>query len=1399
MQVRNTKAAALFLGSSLLSIALGDIGVASAAARDHRPELALPANPGPAPTPASRQPSPRDITIVVGDVSTTGDDRPAVSASTAGTDGALTIKAGALSTLGDRSEGVKASAGVADLTIAADSINTSGELSGGIDGRGDGMIAVTVGTVQTGGAYATAIYAASSGGDVAVKADTVTALGYASNGIVATSQTGNASVNAGYVAAYTLGATAIQVSAGGDATVEAGTVLAGAPPVDGNGYGYAGATGISAVSGGKTTVTVGDVAIAGPYGTGILAVGDQTQVNLSGSLYVSGSGILATGGQGGVSVSNTGAIHTYDQGFGIYAIASGAIDVAGGDISTRGIGGAGIATVSNGGSTTITANEVATAGPLSSGITATSFGGAITIAAGTVTTEGDNSEGISVLAQPSLSEGAPPQNISIAVDHVATGGLAAAGIVALSAGGAIDVDAGSVLTRRDDAFGIYAASDNGAVRVSADQVETRGTAAPGIVALGATSSITVTGTASTIGDGSQAVVAIAYNGNATLDVASAGTLGRGANAIAALASGDIAIKSGNITTAGDGSVGVYASTAFGTATIDAQSIDTKGTSANGISAFGGQVDVTTRGSITTSGDRSTGVLAYSTDRGAAVLNVGAIRTKGEASYGILAVGSNALTITNTGSVETSGLGATGIYALSRAGDDRSVTVISTGPVTTTADLTAGIKAVAIQGDVTVTASNVSTSGAFAGGVIALSDIPSRGDPYPVEPVVATVVVDASNIKTSGEYSIGVAAQNLNGDLTVKANGVTVSGQGSTAVNAVADFGNANVTVSNLDARNGRGVYVSAAETGTLMVTGSVQGGGAGGIFLSGDKAAVLSIAQGATVSGGGLSYPGDPYASDTIRTVSASGPTTINNAGSILLSKDGEYSINAFSKIDITNTGRIVGAIRTHYGNATITNSGTFEATKDSLFEGDTDRFTNSGTVKILPGATVAGNVTFTGLEQFNNAGGVVDLRNGHAGDVLTLPGTYIGSGGARLALDVSFGAGGSGGSGDQLVVLGAATGTTAITLANVGANAATLVSTPIVLVKTGPGSGTGAFTLDPASAGIGFIRYSLSFDPASSSYGLTGIAGTPVYRLARVVEGAEAVWLQSADAWSSHLAGLRNGRWGGEEAGSGSRFWGQTFGGVDTRDGATTIAGTREDTGYRQDRYGGQLGYDLAGRSGNGVSFGVTGGYLSSTLRGAGDRVKFDAVNGGGYVSFASNGFFANLLGKYDRYWVKASDRTLDYTGRFDGSAYGAQGELGYRLGSASLFVEPTVTLAYTRIDLDDLKVLGQVVDFEHADGLRGKAGARVGAVTGLGNGNRMVIYAGGRAVHDFGSGDQVTLRSGGLAERVGNPSLRTYGEASLGIDVTTRGAVSGFIEAQGEFGSYHGGGGKAGLRFRF
>ncbi|MEV9006474.1 autotransporter outer membrane beta-barrel domain-containing protein, partial [Klebsiella pneumoniae] len=93
-----------------------------------------------------------------------------------------------------------------------------------------------------------------------------------------------------------------------------------------------------------------------------------------------------------------------------------------------------------------------------------------------------------------------------------------------------------------------------------------------------------------------------------------------------------------------------------------------------------------------------------------------------------------------------------------------------------------------------------------------------------------------------------------------------------------------------------------------------------------------------------------------------------------------------------------------------------------------TDLFVNTGIVSVLAGASRAATVALLGLDRFENRGGLIDLRNGHVGDQLVLPGDYVGSAGARLGLDVRLSGDGAA---DTLVVKGAATGKTSIVLTN--------------------------------------------------------------------------------------------------------------------------------------------------------------------------------------------------------------------------------------------------------------------------------------------------------------------------------------------------------------------------------
>ncbi len=121
-----------------------------------------------------------------------------------------------------------------------------------------------------------------------------------------------------------------------------------------------------------------------------------------------------------------------------------------------------------------------------------------------------------------------------------------------------------------------------------------------------------------------------------------------------------------------------------------------------------------------------------------------------------------------------------------------------------------------------------------------------------------------------------------------------------------------------------------------------------------------------------------------------------------------------------TTASTINGRILLTANGDTVNNSGIFNANSSSDFGAGADVFNNSGTLRVLGQSATAGTVTLTGLETFNNSG-LVDLRNGHVGDVLALPGTYTGTGAAQLGLDVNLGT--STFTGDQLRVGGAADG----------------------------------------------------------------------------------------------------------------------------------------------------------------------------------------------------------------------------------------------------------------------------------------------------------------------------------------------------------------------------------------
>ncbi|RSV34128.1 autotransporter domain-containing protein, partial [Sphingomonas sp. ABOLD] len=167
---------------------------------------------------------------------------------------------------------------------------------------------------------------------------------------------------------------------------------------------------------------------------------------------------------------------------------------------------------------------------------------------------------------------------------------------------------------------------------------------------------------------------------------------------------------------------------------------------------------------------------------------------------------------------------------------------------------------------------------------------------------------------------------------------------------------------------------------------------------------------------------------------------------------------------------------------------------------------------------------------------------------------------------------------------------------------------------------------------------------------------------------------------------------------------------------------------GYRQDAFGGQIGFDIGGGSSEngGAVFGVSTGYLSSAMNfaGSGDRFDIDTLNGAIYGAFQAGGLFINGLARYDRSWIEARGNLANFNVKTKANTWGGKLEAGARLGSDTFFAEPAVSIAYTKSDIDGYGTLGGRFDFDDFEGLRGKAGVKIGGATDIGESSKLVFY---------------------------------------------------------------------------
>lgn len=1001
-----------------------------------------------------------------------------------------------------------------------------------------------------------------------------------------------------------------------------------------------------------------------------------------------------------------------------------------------------------------TNTSIVTDGLAANGVLAVNLAAPTTIILDEVTTSGTDAIGVAA------SSATGP--IDVTTNLVTTTGDGALGILAQTGGaGTVTIDSGTVSTAGLGATGISATTDAGALLVTSGPVTTLGDAADAINATSTAGTVTVNGTGAiaTSGDNANGIVASGATGVTVSDpfaISTAGLASTGVDAFSA--AGPVAVTVGPVTTSGDGSLGLRAEAGgAGTVTLTTGAISTTGADAPAITAVSDTgALLVNAGALSTLGANSDAVQVDSTSGAVTVNANGAITTAGADANGIDATTGGAGTLTiNSGSINTSGAGSTGILAET----DTGALLVNAGATSTLGLDAAAIDATSTGGTVTVNANgNLSTAGANAEGIL-------------VSAATGATVTSNGAITTSGADAVGVDVTSAAGPVAVTLRNVTTTGNGSEAVMVDAGTGTANVTL-----------------TGALRTTGTA----ADALTVDGAGNAVVNLGAGATFSTANGDY----------LQLNSAGTTTVNTAATLGNNPNGYAVVATGGPVVLNNSGSLTSDILLSGGADVVNNSGSFVVGVNPDFGAGVDTFNNSGTVSLLAGATTPVARVFTGLEAFNNSG-TIDLRNGVAGDTLTLPGTYAGANGT-LGLDIN------GAVADQLVVGGAATGTTTIAL-NPFPGSTPVLNGGTVLVNAGVGTSATAFDLVNGALDAGFVRYDVVYDAPTTNFVLVATPSDAAFRTINFGEGVRSLWLKSADAVSAQLRERRDTMWtrGGGDTG---RIWVQIHGSKENRDAVrdfTAFGQTRAiDTGFSQDYYGGQMGLDIGGSAGDrgGFAFGVTGGYLNSSQHFAGaDRVDFDVVNLGVYASLSSGNLFFNALGKYDRYWSTAKLPSAGFRDKSSGDIYGARAEVGMRFGSDTFYVEPAASLSWVKSDVDSLRPAGFTIAFNDDEGLRGRLGARVGGIVDIG-GPKMSVYGGLNYVHEFQGRDRVTFTSGGQTLTYTNRRLRDYGEATLGATIAQSEMVSGFFEAnylrtfsdsrRGELDGY---GARAGVRFRF
>ncbi|NEX93026.1 autotransporter outer membrane beta-barrel domain-containing protein, partial [Caulobacter sp. 17J65-9] len=271
-------------------------------------------------------------------------------------------------------------------------------------------------------------------------------------------------------------------------------------------------------------------------------------------------------------------------------------------------------------------------------------------------------------------------------------------------------------------------------------------------------------------------------------------------------------------------------------------------------------------------------------------------------------------------------------------------------------------------------------------------------------------------------------------------------------------------------------------------------------------------------------------------------------------------------------------------------------------------------------------------------------------------------------------------------------------------------------------------------------------------------------YAALSVAGAAQTFWGQSADAWSARARALRDG-----PGVDGVQAWAQAHGGAETLD---------QGAGLKASWRGVQAGIDRRSTQGaRSLWWGATVGFTDYDADAGPDAFELRGANLGAYAGGQWGGFYAAALVKADRIDAEAAFTALSRR-TFDGVSWGARGEVGYRFGSARLFLEPSAALAWVETDLDGFSDGGTGFDYDDATSLRGRTGVRVGGEATIGNAV-FVPYVGVHAAGELDGENRMRVTDGETYQLV-DEGRGSWAEAEVGVSGATWFGLEAFAEAK-------------------